>query len=162
MTSSGEGVDATGALEAGNGDYLGAKVPVMYEPECSPETTSYVYQDQGSFWLLCQAICWGGEVAGASGRGLEGRWRCSRMARAVAERRTQATRRLWPPQRGQVRTSVRNVLFKSSAHETRDEEGGLGAVEDAALGRQRRGGRGGGVPGTTWRLHLALGAKTPK
>ena len=85
------------------------------------------------------------------------------MARAVAERRTQATTRLWPPQRGQVRTSARNVLFKTSAQRTRDEEGGLGAVEDAALGRQHvRGGRGGGVPGATWRLHLALGAKTPK
>jgi hypothetical protein len=49
------------------------------------------------------------------------------MARAVAERRRQATTRLWPPQRGQVRTSARNVRLRSSAQ-------GMG----------RRGGREGG------------------
>jgi hypothetical protein len=54
-------------------------------------------------------------VAGARGRALEERRRCSRMARAVAERRATATTRRVPPQRGQVRTSVWNVRRRSSA-----------------------------------------------
>jgi hypothetical protein len=81
------------------------------------------------------------------------------MARAVAERRTQATTRLWPPQRGQVRTSARNVLFKSSAHGTRDEEGGLGpwstrhwggqgvGAGEAGVCQARRSQRAGGLHG---------------
>jgi Bacterial extracellular solute-binding protein len=62
-----------------------------------------------------QSTSWGGEVAGARGRGLEGSRRCSRMAWAVVERRTTATTRRVPPQRGQVRTSVWNVRLRSSA-----------------------------------------------
>jgi hypothetical protein len=53
-----------------------------------------------------QRPSWGGEVAGARGRGLEGSRRCSRMAWAVVERRTTGTTRRVPPQREQVRTSV--------------------------------------------------------
>jgi len=72
------------------------------------------------------------------------------MAWAVVERRTTATTRRMPPQRLQLRTSARNVLFKSSAHGTRDEEGGLGPWSTRHWGGQGvGGGRGGGVPGTT-------------
>jgi hypothetical protein len=44
---------------------------------------------------------WGGELAGARGRGREGSLRCSRMALAVEERRTTATR---PPGASTART----------------------------------------------------------
>ncbi len=62
-----------------------------------------------------QRPSWGGEVAGARGSGLEGSRTCSRMAWAVEERRTTATTRRVPPQRGQARTSVWNVRLRSSA-----------------------------------------------
>jgi hypothetical protein len=62
-----------------------------------------------------QRPSWGGEVAGARGSGLEGSRKCSRMAWAVEERRTTATTRRVPPQRGQARTSVWNVRLRSSA-----------------------------------------------
>jgi hypothetical protein len=55
-----------------------------------------------------QKPSWGGKAAGARGRGLEGSRRCSRMAWAVEERSTTATKRrvLVLPQRGQARTNV--------------------------------------------------------
>jgi hypothetical protein len=74
-----------------------------------------------------QRPSWGGEVAGARGSGLEGSLRCWRMAWAVVERRTTATTRRVPPQRGQVRTSARNVRLRSSAQGM-----GAGAVGRAA------------------------------
>jgi hypothetical protein len=62
-----------------------------------------------------QRPSWGGEVAGARGSGLEGSRKCSRMAWAVEERRTTATTRRVPPQRGQARTSVWKVRLRSAA-----------------------------------------------
>ena len=51
----------------------------------------------------------------ARGSGLEGSRTCSRMAWAVEERRTTATTRRVPPQRGQARTSVWKVRLRSWA-----------------------------------------------
>jgi hypothetical protein len=85
-----------------------------------------------------QKVSWGGEVAGARGRGREGSLRCSRMALAVEERRTTATTRLWPPQRRQVRTSARNVLFKGSAHGTAAWARGARGTGAAKVGGRER------------------------
>jgi hypothetical protein len=110
-----------------------------------------------------QRPSWGGEVAGARGSGLEGSRKCSRMAWAVEERRTTATTRRVPPQRGQARTSVWNVRLRSSAQ-------GWGAGASAARGYWGEGGpssvelkmgKDGGA-GTTEGRNRALGAKTPK
>jgi hypothetical protein len=110
-----------------------------------------------------QSTSWGGEVAGARGRGLEGSRRCSRMAWAVVERRTKATTRRVPPQRGQVRTSLRNVRFSHSAQ-------GMGRLGwrvrtgSGATGQEAVWASGGGAAGagTTQGRTRALGAKTPK
>src|SRR5262249_10393728 len=104
-----------------------------------------------------------GGVAGGSGRGVEGSRRCSRMAWAVAERRTTATTRRVPAQRGQVRTSAWNVLRRSSA-QGMGRRGSRGRRGFGAAGQQAAsvsGAEGGGT-GTTRGLTGALGAKTPK
>jgi hypothetical protein len=110
-----------------------------------------------------QRPSWGGEVAGARGSGLEGSRKCSRMAWAVEERRTTATTRRVPPQRGQARTSVWKVRLRSSAQgmgwRGRGDRTGSGTrgQEAASVGAA-----GGGGAGTTRGRTRALGAKTPK
>jgi hypothetical protein len=110
-----------------------------------------------------QRVSWGGEVAGARGRGLEGSRRCSRMARAVVERRTTATTRRVPPQRGQVRTSDRKVRPRSSA-QGMGRRGGRWRRGSGVTGQEAASasGAGTGGAGTTRGRTRALGAKTPK
>ena len=57
-------------------------------------------------------MSWGGEVAGARGRGREGSLRCSRMALAVEERRTTATTRRGPAQTFAPRSELASALLR--------------------------------------------------
>jgi len=85
------------------------------------------------------------------------------MARAIDERRTTATTRRSPQQRGQWRTSVPKVRRSSSAQgmgrrDLRGEDGGGGeATSSVEVERSEDGGA-----GTRLGRSRALGAKTPK
>jgi hypothetical protein len=83
-----------------------------------------------------QKVSWGVEVAGARGWGREGSLRCSRMALAVEDRRTTATTRRGPAQRGRWRRSAPKVRRSSSAQGR--GAGAFGVRTEGARGRRRR------------------------